>query len=185
MAKYAIEISGSLNESIVFQPTRLVVRGRWDRRNHAGRRELPLQQALFARVQVIPGQIIELDTSEMTGRVIDPLESTQHGRSIMREINDVFKSHQFATGGEKRGKETETNQLDKDGVKEWAFHMRNLVDAEMAQHVPGSQELPDAKKILSTWVGKVRSSPLSERIEFTEKYPQYLHEVTDKKAVTA
>jgi hypothetical protein len=185
MAKYAIEISGSLNERIVFQPTRLVIRGRWDRRNHAGRRELPLQQALFSRVQVIPGQVIELDTSAMVGRVIDPLESTQSGRAILQQINDIFKSHRMESGGEKRGKETETNQLDKDGVKEWAFHMRNLMDAGMAIPVPGSVELPDSKKILSTWAGKIRSSPLSERIEFTEKYPQYLHEVEDKKAVAS
>ncbi len=186
MAKYTIEIVGPNNESVKFNPTRERIRGRWDSRAHAGRRLLPLQAELFSKVPVIPGKLVELDTDAMTGRVIDPLTETASGRKILDKINEVFSSHQFETGGLKHGDETRTDELSVDGVKEWAFHMRNLLDSNLAQLVPGSVDLPSARLILSTWAGKIRRDPLSDRIEFDPvKAPEFIHEVADKKAVKA
>lgn len=185
MAKFTVEISCKNNESVIFNPTKERLRGRLDSRNTAGRRPLPVQQEIFSRVSLIPGILVELDTDKQTGRCIDPLGETASGREILETINSVMRRNQATTGGEKKAWEPTTHKLNQDRIKEWAFHMRSLIDCECAVYVPGSQELPTCEKIATEWKGKMRRDPLWDSREYSPEFPQYINEVADKTKVTA
>lgn len=188
MAKYLIELQGPNDERVMFAPIgKQPLRGRLDSGNINGRRLLPVQIAFFSQVKTVPGLVLELDTEKKRGRYFDPLGETEAGRTILRKINSIFERSELrqVTGGEKKAWDTAEYKLNTDSVKEWAFHMRTLIDCDLAKPAPGSTMLPEAEEILKTWPGKMRRDPLSDNREFSNEYPQFVYEVSEKRSAAA
>ena len=183
--KYAIEIASSGNDSIIFNPLGIRLRGRFDSKNTAIKKNLDFQRTLFSLVPIVPGIIIELDISKKEGRTLDPLKETEQGRAILEKINALFERNSALTGGKKKAWETSTYKLNTDSVKEWAFHMRNLVDGGYAIVVPNSSPLPESEEIAAGWPGKMRRDPVFKYREYGPAFPEFVNEVADKKAATA
>mgnify|MGYP006921333218 CR=1 FL=1 len=181
--KYAIEIASNGNDSVIFNPLGIRLRGRLDSKNNATKKPLDFQRTMFGQVAIIPGIVIELDTEKKEGRTYDPLRETEAGRAIIDKINRLFERNQAITGGKKEAWATSTYKLRQDEVKEWAFHMSGLVEGGYAILVPGSPQLPSAEDVANTWPGKMRRDPIYKYREYhPEQYPEFVNEVTGKRA---
>lgn len=145
MAKYSIEINGPRCESVIFNPTGMRVRGRWEFAKNAHRDKAEVLKTLAFDVPAIPGKVIALDVEEKKGRIVDPL-STGEGAKILAKVNEVFKDHGTVME-QGLAHPAEDHVLTVDGVKDWLFWMRRLVDAGLAVVTSQSPELPPIDEI--------------------------------------
>lgn len=145
MAKYSIEINGPRCESVIFNPTGMRVRGRWEFAKNAHRDKAEVLKTLAFDVPVIPGKIIALDVDDKKGRIIDPLSSGE-GAAILKKVNEVFKDHGTVME-QGLAHPSEDHVLTTDSVKDWLYWMRRLVDAGLAVVTSQSPELPPLDEI--------------------------------------
>jgi hypothetical protein len=165
MAKYVIEVNGEHNETLIFPPIRQRVRGRWSasRTAHRDKSGSHAQKQIALKTPEIPGQFIEVDTTEKTGRIIETLADTEGG-ALMWETN--LKPIIEANKGEMancgtRLPETQVFKLDADAIKLWLFHMRTAVDTGVAGVVSKlSNQLPSIEDIQAL-PGKRKSDPMN------------------------
>jgi hypothetical protein len=170
MPRYTIEIAGPRNEGAIFPPIgNERLRGRWSNAKVAHRNKtndesgLALKQLSLA-VETIPGLFISLDTTaggRGEGSIVDPLGESPAGREIQAKIKDVlsrFSPNALDCGSDPRPRSTFPN-LGADGIKEWAFFMRTMLDSGQAAEV-GTEKLPDIETIRKM-PGKRRRDPLN------------------------
>ena len=163
MAIYVIECAGPQNENFMFAPERVKVRGRWDSAKIAHRDLDEVMKQITMLAPIIPGQYIILDTAKNVGSILDPLGGTQEGKQILDKLKGVYKQYQEVTGGDTSPVPAVNTQLDHDGVKNWAYAMRRLLDAKNAVQVTefkGAVSLPPLEEI-ATWPGKRLADPLN------------------------
>lgn len=149
MSRYLIEIVQPQNESHIFAPTRLRVRGRWDFGNTAARNLGSESLREMARdVRVIPGQHIALDTDQMSGAIFDPLNQTDEGKRTWARIAGIVKRYRAEFGSDLApGDPKEYSRLSADDVKTWLWEMRTLLNSNQAQQVSGSDVIPSLEEI--------------------------------------
>lgn len=146
--KYIIEISGPKNEQQYFTPANTLVRGRWHVANVSTREQSVAMRALN-RVTEIPGQRIELDVNQRTGKITDPLRDDPDGKEKFKVLNEIFDEHQEAHGGPKDlPAEKVYKNLSVDEIKTWLHHMRQILDNKMAMSI-GNRNLPKIETIAS------------------------------------
>ncbi len=153
MAEYQIEIAGPRNEYIFFPPVPAVVnhrnglRGRWDfgKTAHRDKSEGWIKEIAFS-VPVIPGMVIAVNDSLMMGSVYDPL-SLPDGAVILQKVNDIRKQYEGAGFEPQQAWPTVKQKLDINGLKEWLYWMRRILDRGDAIPVPGSATMPDLETI--------------------------------------
>ncbi len=164
MTIYAIECCGPKNESFIFAPERIKVRGRWDSSKIAHRDLDEVMKQITMLVPVIPGQYIILDTSREVGHIVDPLGSTPEGKEVLAKLQSVYKQYPETTGGSTTFIPEVKQKLDHDGMKNWAYAMRRLIDSKNAvlASFPGAavSNLPSLEEI-AAWPGKRLADPLN------------------------
>ena len=165
MPKVLIEVAHGRdkpNSNLLFAPLNEKLRGRWDTAKTAHRDPGEAAKAL-ARFHIIPGLYLELDADLKSlvgvGRCYDPLRETAEGRAMWTQLEVVFRQYPELGGPFELLKPIE-RQLAADGIKEWAYWMRRLIDGEKAIYVSGSgtAQLPSLDEI-RRWPGKHRADP--------------------------
>lgn len=160
MAKYVVEVSNKYNDNWLFPANGgELLRGRWDYMRVAnldvGAKHKTLQQALAPHGSSIPGLYIEIDTSERTVSIYDPLAETKKGRDIWNAIKNSLD--QF--GGNMAPKEKSTMKLAEgekgdDILKSWAYWVaRGVSDGDCYPVMSESEPLPSYEEIEETWAG--------------------------------
>jgi hypothetical protein len=154
MGRIVIEVCGPRNEQLAFpmmagQDGNGGLRGRWSAAAVAYADKSEGMKAMSA-VSIIPGIHIWLDVKERKAGIYDPLRDTDDGRRVWADVKRILDRYSFAFGGPFEPWQPVTREnLTIDDIKDWAFHMRTALDGNLAQYVPGSDQLPTIDKIRS------------------------------------
>lgn len=149
-----IEINGPKNESALFLGRPL--RGRWDYSRVMHRDKSPGHKRLATTVPVIPGMCVEVDTDKRTGRIFDALMETREGRQAFERMKVVIDQHPQEFDGNVHPHPTAVHELTVDEIKDWAWHMSELVSTGFATVLAGTMP---GKETIRKWPGKRLRDP--------------------------
>jgi hypothetical protein len=166
MAKYVVEVCNKYNDNWLFPANGgELLRGRWDYMRVAnldvGSKHKTLSQALSPHGSAIPGLYIEIDTSERTVSIYDPLAETKKGRDIWNSIK--LSLDQF--GGNMVPREKSTTKLPEgekgdNTLKSWAYWVsRGVSDGDCLPVVSESEPIPSPEEIEDLWDGERLKDP--------------------------
>jgi hypothetical protein len=144
-SEIVLEVHIRRNGLLVWKPTGDTLRGAWRRS------EIYAQEASdeISLVPDIPGQHIVLDCQRGVGKTLDPLNRPEK-QDLLDKIQRASKK--AVKGGLFTPEPDRVHQLDRDGVKTWAWWARAALDSNHARLVSGT--LPEPAEIES-WPGRI------------------------------
>lgn len=148
-----IEISCPRNRSLVFQPTKTILRGRW-RRSELFGNELG-SEGMDRLPDPIPGLRITLDGRRKTARIFDPLEGEPE---LLKRVSDAIYAMESIRHKVTFEKAVERKDMNETDIKTWLHWMRRALDQNFAFVVSGSLPTEEQIKALP---GKTRCCAFS------------------------
>ena len=158
MSKYQIEMGGENNINPIFRlySENTPMRGRTEARYFAGRGTNDPFVTAILREGAVPGQHVELDLTDWTVRIFDPLGDTIEGLARLDRMNQQARG--ISGGARKPIDEFNQTLRDADQVKEWCYEMARAVESGLAWD-RGVTKLPESEDIAYDMPGKMRNEP--------------------------
>lgn len=171
-----VELADPRNRQVLFPPTGMRLRGRFDRANLVSDERVDSMEGL----PVLPGLYLEVEVkgNVKTCRILDPL-GFEENKEVLRQAQESVK--QFRGEKPNPQEDYEETNVNDDTVKTWLYWIRRMLDRKATRNergnplsgplvsmVQGSMAVPTLEKIMAM-PGRIRIGQFSSGPKRTYK----------------